>query len=360
MKKGLSAQEKRDALKGLMPDDEHPDLPLIDRTNAENWATCPWMGKECEQGRGGPVGLLAESGEAIHQCLSAVTQAWIDSNGAHTAADLRNDLEIEMRRVRPDLQPDVINGLKPSIWAWANFISGGYQGRMIHPHNIMRFDGGEGFRSGQLAWEIPDLGVCLTSEIDLLLATASIEVVENVDYKSGHKPWWCDDVADAFQFQVHATLILHNYPDVNAVRTRVWCTRLNRVTHTVVFPRNRLHDYEVRIRSALEARRTHYDNPPTWPMPEKCGQCQVAARCPVATYPISAEPVDVLRDLIAVEARADALRQVLKAHVSKTKQDVRCGQVWFGKFQKPASQPKFSIYETKGASNGDSDSNEAT
>lgn len=324
------------------------DLPLIDRSTADNWATCPWMAKECEQGRGGHVGLLAEAGEAVHQALSAATQAWIDSNGAHSSHDLRQDLEIELRRARPDLQPEALKACLPSAWAWANFLTGGYQGRMVHPHNILRFDGGEGSRSGQLAWEIPDLGVCLTSEIDLLLATASIEVVEEIDYKAGHKPWWCDDVADAFQFQVHAALIFQNYPAVNAVRVRVWCTRLNRITHTVVFSRNRLHDYEVRIRSALEARRTHYDNPPTWPMPEKCGQCQVAARCPVAGYPIKAEPVDVLRDLIAVEARADALRQRLAAHVDSTGADVRCGSVAFGR-SKPKAERKApaTLYDVK-------------
>lgn len=323
-------------------DTSDSDLPLVDRSTAERWATCPWMAKECEQGRGGPVGIAAESGSAIHDCLSAVTASWVASRGAMSLSDLREELVFELCRTRPDIQPEAIKGCQASVWQWAKFIEG------IHPENVLRFDGGKGDRCGQLAFDIPDLGARITGEVDLLTASPSPEVIEHVDYKTGHQPYWVSDVQDSFQMQFYAVLILENYPDVKAVRTRIWCTRINRITHAVYFNRDKLHQYKVRIRSALEQRRQHYDNPPPWPTVEKCSQCQVAARCPVASYPIGAEPVDVLRDLIAVEARADALRQRLTAHVDATGQDVRLNGVAFGR-SKPKAERKSpaTLYDLK-------------
>lgn len=334
MPQGLSRDEKRKTLDSFLEPAE-PSLPLVDRSTADHWATCPWAAKEIEQGRGGPVGFAAESGTAIHDCLSAVTASWIASHGAMSLTDLREELVYELQRTRPDLQPEAIKGCQPSVWQWAKFLEA------IHPENVLRFDGGKGERSGQLACDMPDLGARITGEVDLLYASPSPEVIEHVDYKTGHQPYWVSDVADSFQMQWYAVLILENYPDVKAVRTRIWCTRLNRTTHAVYFNRDKLHQYTVRIRSALRFRHEYgsAEHPPCWPTSEKCSQCQVAARCPVASYPISAEPVDVLRDLIAVEARADALRQRLVAHVDATGKDVQCGGVCFGR-NKPKAERK--------------------
>lgn len=318
------------------------DLPLLDRSTIERWASCPWAAKECEEGRAKIVGQAAVAGEAIHAALSAVTQGWIDSNGAQSPVDLRNDLEFELRRARPDLQPDVLKGCMPSAWAWSKFLEG------VHPGNILRFDGGEGERCGQLAYDIPDLGVRVTSELDLLFSTPSPELLDEIDYKTGQKQHSVDDVAESFQFQLHGTLVFKNYPNVNALRIRVWDTRHNRLTYGVTFSRNRLADYEFRIRSALESRRRHWDKPPTWPTLEACRICPVAARCPVAEYPIKAEPVELLRDLIAVRARADAIEERLSAHVDATGQDVRCNGVAFGR-QKPKAERKSpaTLYDVK-------------
>lgn len=339
--KTLSREEKQKTLDSFL-EDVKPELAVVDRSTIQAWGDCPWMAKEIESGRAGPVGLPAEAGEAIHAALSAATQAWIDSNGNSSATDIRNDLEIELRRVRPDLQPEAIRGAMPSAWAWSKFLES------IHPGNILRFDGGEEHRCGQLALDIPDLGARVTSELDLLYSSPSPEVLEEVDYKTGHKQHWVSDVADALQFQLHACLVFENYPAVNALRVRVWDTRFNRQTYAVVFSRNRMHDYLVRIRRSLEIRIEQWNDPQTWPLPEKCGMCQVASRCPVAGYPIAETPEQVLRDLIAVEAKADALRARLVAHVDATGRDVRCGSVSFGR-NKPASGRKApaTLYEAK-------------
>jgi hypothetical protein len=341
--KALTEAEKRDALKSLV-DTDLPDLILADRSQLERWATCPWQAKAVDDGRCKTVGMAAEAGQAIHDALSSVTRDWIDSNGAHSPADLRNDLEFALRSARPDVQPDAIKGMMPSLWAWAKFIEG------IHPGNILRFDGGEDVgRSGQLAWDIPDLGVRVTSELDLLYSSPSPEVVEEVDYKTGHKMHGVDDVAASFQFQLHALLVLNHYPEVNALSMRVWDTRANRLTYRVMFPRNRLHDYAYRVRSAVDVWRTHADNPPAWPALEKCQACPAASLCPVADEPLAQESPALLRQLIATEARADAIRQVLSARVDADGQDVVCGNVAFGR-RKPKTERKApaTLYDLKG------------
>jgi hypothetical protein len=176
----------------------------------------------------------------------------------------------------------------------------------------------------------------------------STEIIEWMDYKTGHETHDVYGVAEAFQFQMHACLILKHYPEVNAARLRIWDTRMNRVTYAVMFPRSRFSDYEWRLRSAVEARRRHKANPPCWPKLEGCRICPVASRCPVAEYPIKAEPVELLRDLIAVRARADAIEERLAAHVDATGQDVRVGGVAFGR-SKPKAERKApaTLYDIK-------------
>jgi hypothetical protein len=85
-------------------------------------------------------------------------------------------------------------------------------------------------RSGQLAADLipadDDRGaVRLTSELDLLMATASEEELDWCDWKSGWKWWTATDVRDAFQFQMHAWLIFHRFPTVSRINCRVFMTR---------------------------------------------------------------------------------------------------------------------------------------
>lgn len=350
--KTITPAERRESLKSFVevPGD---DLETLDRSQLERWSVCPWSAKAIEDGRCKTVSLAAEAGEAIHQALATVTRTWVQDGDTYdtswSARDgLRTDLEFELRRSRPDLQPEVLAGMMPSLWAWAKFLS------EIRPGNVLAFDGGRDVgRSGQLAYDMPDLGARVTSELDLLYACReTTELIEAVDYKTGHGSHDVYDVAGSFQFQMHAFLVLHHYPDVKALRMRVWDTRANRVTYAATFPRTRFTDYEWRVRSAVEVRRNNRGQPPTWPTTESCRVCPAAAICPVATYPIKAEPAEVLRDLIAVEARADALRERLTAHVDATKQDIQADGVWFGR-RKPASsrKPNATIYSVK--ENGD-------
>lgn len=321
-------------------DTSDSDLETVDRSCLQSWAQCPFQAAEIEAGRAKIVGLAAEAGSAIHNALSVVTRQWVEDGNKYDTTyiardEMRNELECQLRKARPDLQPEVLKGMMPSLWAWAKFITS------ISPANILAFDGGEDIgKSAQLAYDFPDLGTRATAELDLLYACKeSTELIEWLDYKTGHATHEVYDVADSFQFQMHACLVLKHYPDVKAARLRVWDTRANRVTYAVTFPRTRFHDFEWRLRAAVEARRRYRDNPPTWPTQEGCRVCPVAARCPVAEYPLKAEPVDLLRDLIAVEARADAIRERLAAVVDSTGRDVVCEGVAFGR-NKPTAERK--------------------
>lgn len=339
--------------------DDAPTLEELDRSTLDHWATCPWQAAAIESGKVKTVGMAAEAGEAIHNALATVTKTWVQDGDQYettwAARDfIKTDLEFELRRSRPDLQPEVLAGMMPSLWAWAKFLS------EIRPGNVLAFDGGDDVgRSSQLAYDMPDLGARVTSELDLLHACReSTEVILWVDYKTGHETHDIYDVAKSFQFQMHAMLILHHYKDVQEARLKVWDTRLNRVTYAVTFPRSRFHDYEWRVRSAVETRKRYRENPPAWPTLEGCRICPAAAICPVVDSPIkelASDPAAFIRDLVAVEARAKAMRDLAAAHVDATKQEIDAGGgIMFGRNKpKQSRKSEATTYTLKGESNGD-------
>jgi hypothetical protein len=351
-----SKEEMEKAKVALFDYDEPTNLAVVDRSTLERAASCPWSAKAVESGRCRAVGVLAEAGEQAHKAFSETLHSWIDSNGAMERSDLRQDVEFAVRNARPDLQPDAIRAIQGAIWSWSELI---YK---IHPGNILAFDGGEDIdRSGQLAIDFADLGVRYTSELDLLYQGDSLEVGEEVDYKTGWKTWTIDDIRDSFQFQSHAVLALEKYPQWKALRVRVFDTRHRNLTYGVYFPREKLFDWKVRIRSAIDAWRvSQQDEPPCWPVLEKCSLCPAASICPVADEPIadlSADPVAFVTKLIAVEARASAMSKLAAGWVDANKRDIQAGDVYFGRGKPPSGRKAIAtIYSLKGKANvSDSD-----
>lgn len=360
--RGLTAEERAATLDAFVdtPDD---GLESLDRSTLDRWATCPWQAAAIESGRVKIVGLAAEAGEAIHHALSTVTRTWVEDGNSYETTwaardSLRTDLEFELRRSRPDLQPEVLKGMMPSVWAWAKFLS------EIRPGNVLGFDGGEADRSSQYAYDMPDLGARVTSELDLVYANPqTTELVEWIDYKTGHATHDVYDVADAFQFQLHALLLLTRFTEVKAARCRVWDTRTNRQTYAATFPRERLHSYEWRVRSAVETRKRHQADPPTWPTLESCAICPAAAICPVADEPLAdleKDPPGFVRKMVAVKARLDAMAKMAAKHVDKTKQEIQADGDCFGRNKPKADKKaKACLYSLKGKSDDDSDSDPA-
>ena len=324
MKKATPA-EQRKALESLCPVEEGPALTVLDRSTIERWAGCPWAAQAIESGRVNEWRYVMASGAEGHDALSRATLTWILSGGALSPSELANELETELRGARPDVQPDVLNAARYVIWPWAKFLS------KIHPLNIIGCDGGETLdppRSGQLSLDIEGVGVRVTSELDLLYSGPSIDLLHEVDYKTGHKQWTAGDVAASFQFQLHAVLVFANFPAVQALEVTIWNTRSNDQSYRVIFERRKEPEYRARLRMALQPWWEFHgagDGAPTWPAVEKCAMCSAAALCPVAGQDVKdavADPLAVLAQLVAVEAKAKAIDKILAAQVDATGVDL--------------------------------------
>lgn len=284
-------------------------IRTIDRSDLEEWAVCP-MRALLGIGRKKSVGIIAEVGNASHDAISQTISSFVDSQGALNPHDLMLELETNFRSARPDLQPDVIKSLCRSAYAISRIIGD------EHYQNILRYDGGAGELTGQLAHDIEDIGVRVTSELDLLMSTPSPEVVQVYDWKSGHKQWNEDDVFKSFQFQLQAWLVLQNYPDVQMVRVSIFNTRTNTKTYSVEFKRHNLADYDSRIRYAATLFVTYSDKStaPTWPASDKCDTCPVALWCDAAggdVNEVKQDPEYWVDQLVALEAKKKAIEKAL-------------------------------------------------
>lgn len=343
--RNASPAELKEAQKAFV-DVETPDLVTVDRSTLECASVCPFQARAIADGRCSTVGVLAVASEAVHQAFGRTIHEYIDSGGAMGKTDLRESAEFEARNCRPDVQPEVMRIAQSSLWGFSQLLGS------IHPSNLLSFDGGEDIdRSGQLAIDFPDFGVRYTSEVDLLYQSEAPEVGDEVDYKLGWKDWTAEDVRDSFQFQSHAVMALEKYPQWKALRVRIF-DRKGRMTFPVYFQRERLFDWKVRIRKAIEAwQLSQSDNPPCWPTLEKCGQCPAACLCPVADQPIAdlaADPPGFVKRLVAVEARVDAMRALAAKYVDANGADIQAGDVWFGR-NKPRTERKApaTVYSPK-------------
>lgn len=323
----------------------------VDRSTLERFATCPAQGCYVEA-NSPPAGMAAAIGEQAHQAISRTIQQYVETREVTSPTDFADALRANMSGSRPDVQPGVIQCLSRSVWGLAQYIGGG-----VAPQNILRFDGGAGDKSGQLSWPLEDLGVLLTSEVDFLHATKSKELLAELDWKSGWGFYNEDDVADSFQFQFHAFLVLSNYPGVEALRVTVWNTRNGTKTRPVEFSRSDLTPIQTRIRSAVgEFLRWHgkpYELADTWPATEKCRLCPAAGVCPAAdkqTSKCAENPVAFLDSIVAAAAKLDALEKEAAAYVDKTgKAIVSPSGVAFGR-DKPKAERKApaTLYQLKG------------
>lgn len=310
--KGLTSDERQATIAAFVDtEDDGPALTVVDRSTLERYACCPAQAAFIAAGLVNTSSHIASAGEAVHQAFGSVIASYIASGGVIRTGELADELFMELRQSRPDVQPEAIRGMRSSAWAWCQYVN------KLHPDNILRYDGGTGTRSGQLAWDLPSLGLRLTAEVDLLHTSPSPVLLCEVDYKTGWKLHGAQDVRDSFQFQMHAWLVLNNYPDVQALQVSVWNTRSNRRTWPVEFTRADLPAFSTRIQTAAgewwKYRSVEPAKCPTWPTVEKCGICPAARLCPASGEVDT--PEAMVDQLVAVEAKADAIRKHLGAIV---------------------------------------------
>ena len=302
---------------------EKPALKVIDRSDLECEATCPRQARLRESRGYGSAGDAAAAGEEVHQAIGYAIGTYLDSGGNMTTVEIRDCIVDGLMQSRPDVQPDAISGGIGYAWDAARLISD------HSPVSILRHDGGEGNRSGQLAWDWPSAKLRLTSELDLLLATESRELLRIHDWKSGRGRWHVGMVADSFQFTLQAWLVLMNYPEVQAVEVVIHSTRLRSATRPVEFTRDRIDRLQARISAACQHWYANHSLPPekapAWPSREKCSLCDCAAFCGAADPDIQAatsDPVAFLQDTIAIEANLAARKRVLASIVDRTGGDI--------------------------------------
>lgn len=335
------------------------DVIRADRSTLERWATCPAQAAIIESGQT-LSSMAAKSGSEAHEVISATVTEWCDSDGSLTLRELHDFMMGHVLASRPDVQPDVIEALRRSSWTISKLL------HENHPSSIMRWDGGEGERAGQLAsdMEVDSRTVRVTGEMDLLCGSPSIEMVRLYDWKTGNKAWTVDDVNSSFQFAVYSWLVLRNYPGVQDVQVRVLNTRSGSVSHFVSTSRRYSYEpIEARIRSAAR-QMVRYGgrggggvpaDPPAWPAAEKCRMCDAVLQCPVIRpmldsplVQIASDPESAVDVLVGFEAAAEAWRQHLAAVVDKRQDDVqgRLSGAWFGR-RHPRSErkPSAKLYE---------------
>lgn len=322
-----SREDRANALDAFALIDDSPPIVPVDRSTLERYAACPAQARFIDSGRLNDSNPEAASGSAVHDAIGEVIAEYVemgaDIDADMTPGEMADGIMARLREARPDIQQDAIAGARASAWAIAQYLS------RIAPVNILRYDGGTGKRSGQLAYDLADIGVRVTSEIDLLHAASSVEQLIEVDWKSGHKILDADDIATSFQFQLHALLVLENYPGVQSVVIRAWNTRVNRLTWRVEWTRKDLAQITARVRSAAELWHRHQhiepEQCPTWPMAEKCAICPAAIKCPAAGENVTLlawNPDEFVDNLVATEAKLDAMKKLANLWVDRTGRDL--------------------------------------
>lgn len=348
-------------------DDEAPEGPppvVLDRSTLERWATCPHQAHHVDRGLVSSGSTEADSGNECHDILAAAVD--VRHRHAVPARDLREYIDERAVKSRPDVQPEVVKALRKS-YPVVHLLCHHDNGEERNPDDILRYDGGEGDRRGQLGGDIlpaPEDGsrgpVRLTCEVDLLLATASPEELDLWDWKSGWRYWTAGEVKESFQFQFYAWLVFHTYPEVRRVWVRVFMTREGAATSVVEFSRGRdLYQIHQRLLSAANLYLKFRDaggpeDVDAWPAPDKCSICPAATRCLMAHLPerdLAADPEGYLRQYVATQAAADrmAARMAVKVRAEGRDmvfRDPAKGAVAFG-MEKPKEvrKPACVVYE---------------
>lgn len=307
-----------------------PEPVILDRSTLDRWADCPHQAALMEHHK---IGVSNEDTEAGQQCHDAIAQqieavTLAEDHIVRPGEFADNLIQAGKACPRVDVQPRVARVLQTSAWTVARIVC------ERSASDILRFDGGKGFYSGQLAFDVyprtEDRGARrVTGEVDLLLATPSREELDLYDWKSGYKRWTATDVSQSFQFQTYALLVFENYPEVLRVNVRVVMLADNDVTPVYTFERKYIDQYRQRVRAAVDLYDLHHGSDPAdvpaWPTPSSCSICDAVRHCRVASdqsVDVASDPVESIQRLIALEAATERIRKYLTAKVREGGKDI--------------------------------------
>ncbi len=341
-----------------------PEPVILRQTPLSRYARCPFQGLAVELGLVDDVSAAADAGSENHRIIAEAIAEHI------AGGDFRDYLCQEKAKARPDVQQEVCEALSRSAWSVGGYLR--YKvlpgaeypdGIRRSPEDVLVYQGGTGKRDPQLAWDIlPAAGergpIRITSEIDLLVAGASAEELEETDFKRWQS-YSGTDILKSFQFRCHAWLIFRNYPDCQTIRVRTWSLPRNECSPWVTFSRRDADDFTCCLLSTVDIRqwvlgiadraRTILENDKLpmpqpeaalvaqidqiasaeralevvslcWPDGEKCVICPAVRLCPRATRPavdLNIDPERYARETQVMEIALDQRLADLRAYVDQ-------------------------------------------
>lgn len=325
-----------------MADDWVEDaLPVVDRSTLEAFELYPYRARMVADGKAEESSLPMEVGCIVHDALAMATARHIEFGGNLTASEIQDAVLRHYDQCeRFDYHTEALLATRSFLFPWARWLGG------LKPGFIMRHDCGKGDRSGQMAMDFPECRV--TSEVDLMLSTASPEYVRVIDYKTGWGTWDADDVEQSFQFTLHALLIFANYPEVQEVGVSVWNTRTCYQTPFVRFHRKHESSYFARVEKAVKQwakwHKADIESVPCYPS-DLCRNCPVLLSCRIAGEFEKQSPAEMLSRLAVLNAQTAKIEDALKAHVKTTGQDVIAGEFRYGLGKPKKTRPTMSLYQ---------------
>lgn len=328
-----------------------PKLEVVDRSTLEAWSICPFRGKAVESGAVTIASRPIEIGNQCHAAISDSITEYVESDRLDISpSEFADGLQRRVFESRPDVQSEVVESMRWAIWKITNLIMGSYTSHCINPSNILRYDGGRGDKSGQLAMDIA--GVRFTSELDFLYS-ASKTVLHEKDWKTGRTHYDTTKIRHSFQFQSHALLALHHYHMADTLEIEVLNTRTG-WSGPVEFRRSDLPAITALIRSAIEIRAKWKDVPlaevEAQPYPEKCSICPALKLCPRARpTDVAADPVKALGNFVVVSALYDKLKDEMTEHIDATGEPIIADGYIFDRNKPAERRPNATLHLIDGA-----------
>jgi len=370
---------------------------IVDRSTIEPYIDCP-LGARLKQDLVKSVGIIAASGNESHKAISSSINDYIQAMISPDTIpfgvrELRERMSIYLDASRADVQPDVIDSMKYSLYKIADYIAGG--DGVPHHTNILAFDGGEDIfvkqakkdelgnvatseegypimesrcLSGQLDLKFDECygrrSVIATCEVDLLHSTHTPGLLRLVDWKTGYANHTEASIATDFQLGCfYPLLVLKTYPDAIAVDVVVCNTRKARWTMPVRFFQSDVDRMERRVKTAIQAYMLNRNKPleqvAATPSREACRLCDAAALCSVCDEDIR----EIKKDPVAATDKLYTLTRAIEEIEATLKTCCKGGDIVtpsgnaFGYCKaKRETKPKPVFYQDKSASSDDEDS----